>query len=166
MRLDDALRLSSVRVAVRPEIINLHLALQNPMERKRVEKETRAWNQPAVSSRNLIKFHHQTQEPVYATRIWTRQGRSVALALELRLPRDDWDPIDPSDMVTALGDLLTRIQIVERQRRIIDRKELLGLTEGSEWKCKWLHEVLGAPDAVAARTRLQIERAHRFRKRG
>lgn len=158
MLLDEALKLSSIRVAVRPVIINLRLQ-RSLRVRKQLEREMRVWEQPAVAARNLIKFHHQTHEPVYCTYTWTKSGQARPLVLERRNPNDDWEPLDPSDTVTALGDLLTRVQIEARQRRIIERKDLLGLAEGREWSCQWLHEVLADPEGVA-----NTERAHRERE--
>lgn len=163
MLLDDALRLSSVRVAVRPEMFEP--SVMPRAARKREELRLRMWEQPAVSSRNLIKFHHQTHEPVYATYVWNHQGKSIPLVLERRQPRPDWEPIDGGDTVSALGDLLDRFQVEARQRRIIERKRLLGLEEGAEWKCSCFMRLLQDPDQVAAAQKARIEAERRARRR-
>lgn len=149
MELEDAIRLSAIRVAVRPSLVNL--AGIRARTRKLVAQEMRAWEQPAVASKNLIKFHHQTHEPVYSTFVWTHQGQCFALALARKLALTDWEPLDPNDTVSALGDLLTQVQIEHRQRRITDRKKALGLDEGKEWACTRLHTILADPDGVATR---------------
>ena len=158
MELEDAIRLSSIRVAVRPALINL--GKLRGRKRKKAEQELRAWEQPAVATRNLIKFHHQTKEPVYSTFVWTYQGAAFSLVLAKSRGHDDWEPLDPSDMVTALADLLTREEIERRQRRITDQKKALGMIEGKEWACQWLKDVLADPKRIAeaGRRRMAAER--------
>ena len=148
MELEDAIRLSSIRVAVRPALINL--GKLRGRKRKKAEQELRAWEQPAVATRNLIKFHHQTAEPVYSTFVWNHHGQAFALALAKQRALPDWEPLDPADLVTAMADLLTREEIERRQRRITDRKKALGMEEGKEWSCLHLFGILENPEGVAA----------------
>jgi len=141
VNLDSAIRSSGIRVAVRESLVPLVTGRGRYRTREEWRK-IRIWELPYIATKNLVKFDDRTGEPVYETRVYTNQGQPVALALAKRRDDDDWVPVDRVDPITLMGNLLDREEIVARQRRITTRKRELGVPEGQEWTCTWIHDLI------------------------
>ena len=86
--------------------------------------------EPAIAAKHLVKFDERDQ-PVYITRFYTRNGQLVSGAFARRFT--NWYPVEPTDVVTALGNLDDRERIISRQSEMADKKAELNVNQGSEW---------------------------------
>jgi hypothetical protein len=132
--LDEALKMSSVHVAVQTEIVALDKLRH--AEKKKKERELRVWERPFCAVRSLIRFDQLTNKPVYSTNVKTVGGQNVALSLTRSTQPEGWAPIDPMDAITALADLAEDDCLAARQGRIIERKKQFGMYQGREWACQ------------------------------
>lgn len=137
-----AIKASQIHVAVRSPLMDLQRG--DHQDRHEFEQKARAWEQPFIAASNLVKFHHETNEPVYETRVYNNTGTPMALAFASRF--DDWEPLDRGDPITLLSDLAGDEQLAARQRRITDRKKAMNMREGKEWQCSGIGDIF---DGVA-----------------
>jgi len=118
---DKAIAMSAIWVAFRP--------VDYISERDNVMLE------PAIACKLLVRFDDDDGEPIYKTRFYNRNGEFLPPVIARRF-QDGWHAFDPVDIITAMGDLLTRNLLIARSHRQVDRKAHWQIQVGQE---KWLY---------------------------
>jgi hypothetical protein len=137
MKIHLAIKSSQIHVAIRPSLLPPRGARLRV--RRAFEQKHRTWEQPFIAASNLVKFDRVTGEPVYETRVYNNTGTPMALVLAKKL--EDWEPLDEGDPITLLSDLAGDEQLVARQERVTERKRVLDMREGAEWKCQDIADI-------------------------